>query len=84
MCTSSVPGTHVTVALCDGATDAKVAVFAVHVVHSRTGLVTQPDAEVLDLDRALLWDLLEIYKYIDLFMWIKHKPENHKAYSKQV
>lgn len=54
-----VSGAHIAVALRDGAADAQVAVLAVHVVDSRAGLVAQPDAEVLDLDGALLWDFLE-------------------------
>lgn len=54
-----MPGAHIAVARCDGAADAQIAVLAVHVVHSGARLVAQPDAEVLDLDRALLWDLLQ-------------------------
>ena len=72
-----VPGSHVPVALGDGATDGEVTVLAVHVVgpgpaaqqlvrlHHITshltvlpGVVSQPDAEVLDLQRLPLLDLL--------------------------
>lgn len=56
---SSVPGSHVAVALSDGATDAEVTVLAVHVVYTRAGLVTQPDAKVLDLHWTPLWNFLE-------------------------
>lgn len=45
---------HVAVALGDGTADGQVAVLTVHVVSSRTGVITQPDAEVLDLQRSLL------------------------------
>lgn len=57
---SPVSRAHVAVALCDGAAHAQVTVFTVHVVYSRPRLVAQPDAEVLDLDRALLWDFLKL------------------------
>lgn len=52
-------GSHVTVALSDGAAHAEIAVFTVHVVHARAGLIAQPDTKVLDLDWALLCDFLE-------------------------
>ena len=52
-------GSHVTVALSDGGSDGQVTVLAVHVVGAGTGVVTQPDAKVLDLQRRLLGDLLE-------------------------
>lgn len=54
MGTSAMAGSHVTVALGDGTADGQVAVLAVHVVSSRTGIITQPDAEVLDLQWSLL------------------------------
>lgn len=47
-------GGHVTVALSDGSADGHVAVLAVHVVCARPRVVTQPNAEVLDLQRRLL------------------------------
>merc|ERR1719234_995889 len=53
-----VSGTHVTVALSDGRVDGQVAVLAVHVVSSRTRIVPQPNAKVLDLQGILLPDLL--------------------------
>lgn len=66
MSTRSVPGSHITVALSDGTANAKVTVLAVHVVDSGTGLITQPDAKVLDLDGALLCDFLEISMNLEL------------------
>lgn len=51
--------THVTVALRNRGSDGQVTVLAVHVVGSGTGIVAQPDAKVLDLQRGLLGDLLE-------------------------
>lgn len=59
MGTSAVAGSHVAVALGDSGTDGQVTVLAVHVVGTGTGIVTQPDSEVLDLQRRLLGDLLE-------------------------
>lgn len=57
MRSSSVPSPHVTVALghCPG--HAQVTILSIHVVCARSWVVTQPDAEVLDLDRRLLWNL---------------------------
>lgn len=44
---------HVAVALGDCTSDGQVSVLTVHVVSSRTGIVSQPDTEVLDLQRSL-------------------------------
>ena len=49
---------HVSVALGDSGTDGKVTVLPVHVVGSRPGVIPQPNAEVLDVGRPLLADLL--------------------------
>jgi len=57
--TGPVPGSHVAVALGDGAVHGKVTVLPVHVVGSRSGVVSQPDPEVLDLEGVLLLDLLD-------------------------
>lgn len=54
MGTSAMAGSHVAVALGDGTADGQVAVLTVHVVSSRTRVITQPDAEVLDLQWSLL------------------------------
>ena len=53
-----VPGSHVPVALGDGAPHGQVPVLPVHVVGAGPGVVPQPDAEVLDLHRLPLLDLL--------------------------
>ena len=57
-------GSHITVALSDGSRDCQVAVFAVHVVSSRSGVITQPDAEVLNLQRGLFMDLSKLIQAI--------------------
>lgn len=54
MSASTMTGSHVTVALCNSASNCEVAVLTVHVVGARTRVITQPDAEVLDLQRRLL------------------------------
>jgi len=54
----AVTGTHVTVALGDGAGGSQVAVLAVHVVGATARVVAQPDAKVLDRRRSLLVHLL--------------------------
>ncbi|TMW44343.1 hypothetical protein DOY81_010572, partial [Sarcophaga bullata] len=48
--TSTMTGTHITVTLCDSTTNSQVTVFTVHVVGTGTGIVTQPNTEVLDFD----------------------------------
>ena len=69
-----VPGPHVPVALGDSSTDGEVTILAVHVVgtgpsegsyktlrsitHNSPGVISQPDAKVLDLERLPLLDLL--------------------------
>ena len=53
-----VPGSHVPVALGDGAPHGQVPVLPVHVVGAGPGVVPQPDAEVLDLHGLPLLDLL--------------------------
>lgn len=59
MGTGSVTGTHIAVALCDSVANGQITVFAVHVVCARTRIVTQPNAEVLDLARRTLVDLFQ-------------------------
>lgn len=55
--TGTVTGGHILVHALDSVGAGHVAVLAVHVVGAGTGVVTDPDAEVLDLHRALLVDL---------------------------
>lgn len=54
MCASTMAGSHISVALSDCTTNGQVTVLAVHVVGARTWVITQPDSEVLDLQRSLL------------------------------
>ena len=53
-----MPGSHVPVALGNGAAHGQVPVLPVHVVGAGPGVVPQPDAEVLDLHGLPLLDLL--------------------------
>lgn len=57
MCPRTMPGSHITVAHRDSSRHAHVSVLAVHVVGARTGIITQPDAKVLDLGGRALGDL---------------------------
>ena len=50
---------HVAVALGDGAVGLGVSVFTVHVVSSRSRVVSDPDAEVLHQTGSLFGDLLD-------------------------
>jgi hypothetical protein len=52
-----VTGSHVLVERVDGVGAGHLAVLLVHVVDTGTGLVADPDTEVLDLERVLLVNL---------------------------
>lgn len=52
-----VPGSQVLVQRLDGVGSGKIPELLVHVVSSGSGIVTEPDTEVLDLERTLLVDL---------------------------
>jgi len=52
--TSSVTGTHVTVASSNSFASCQVSVLSVHVVGSTARVVSQPYSKVLDLHRSLL------------------------------
>ena len=45
-----MPGSHVPVALGDGSGDGEVPLLAVHVVGAGPGVISQPDAGILDLE----------------------------------
>jgi hypothetical protein len=55
--TRSVPRSHILVQSLDRICSRHLTVLLVHVVGAGTGIVTDPDTEVLDLERALLVDL---------------------------
>ena len=57
VCPGPVTSPHVAVALSHSPWHTQVTVLAVHVVSTRSWVITQPDAEVLDFDRGLLWNL---------------------------
>jgi hypothetical protein len=56
----SVSGSHILVQGLNGIGPGHLPVLLVHVVGAGAGIVTDPDAEVLDLERALLVDLIFI------------------------
>lgn len=53
----TVAGSHVGVEGLDGVDSGQLTVLLVHVVRTRAGVVSEPDAEVLDLLGVLLVDL---------------------------
>ena len=55
--TSTVAGSHVLVERLDSVGAGELTELLVHVVGSRAGVVSEPDTEVLDLQRLLLVDL---------------------------
>ena len=58
-----MPGSHVLVERVDGSDSGKLPVLLVHVVGSRARVVSDPDTEVLDLERLLL---------VDLYIWLSY------------
>ena len=56
--TGTVTSSHIPIALGHSSWHSQVAIFAIHVVGSRPGIVTKPDTEILDLQRFFLGDLL--------------------------
>jgi hypothetical protein len=56
---SSMASAHVPVALSDGGFGLGVSVFTVHVVSSRSRIVSDPDAEVLHQTGSLFGNLLD-------------------------
>lgn len=61
----AVTGGHVLVKGLDGIRAGEFSELLVHVVCARAGIVADPDAEVLDLQRTLLVDLVGHCKYSD-------------------
>lgn len=57
--TGTVARGHIAVALGDSTANGQITVLAVHVVGTGTGIVAQPDAEVLHAQRSLLQDALD-------------------------
>ena len=55
--TSTVAGSHVGVERLDSICSGQLTVLLVHVVRAGTGVVAQPDTEVLDLQGLLLVNL---------------------------
>lgn len=76
---STMTSAHIPVALRDGITNGQITVFAVHVVRTRTRIVTQPDAKVLDLGRRTLVDLLDVDDFagglLELLQLTQEVPE---------
>ena len=61
--TSAMASTHITIARSDGSSCGELTVLAVHVVSTRTRIITQPDTEVLDRIRMLLRNLHKIMSF---------------------
>jgi len=86
----SVPGTHVAVALRNSSSSSQVTVLTVHVVGTRAGIVSYPDAKVLDSGWLLLVHLLAgnnfTHSLLDLLQTIQVVPKaglgNHTIGSK--
>ena len=57
-CTSAVTAGHVLIHHVDGTSELSVSVLTIHIRSAASGVVFQPDAEVLDISGVLLNDLL--------------------------
>ena len=57
MSASAMTGSHITIALCNSSRDSHIPVLTVHVVSTRTRVITKPDTKVLDLQWALVMNL---------------------------
>jgi hypothetical protein len=53
----TMPSSHILIEALDGVRTCQFTVFLVHVMCTRTRVVTEPDTEVLDLQRLLFVDL---------------------------
>jgi hypothetical protein len=53
----TMPSSHILIEALDGIRTCQLTVFLVHVMCTRTRVVTEPDTEVLDLQRFLFVDL---------------------------
>lgn len=62
--TRSVPRSHILVESLNSICSRHLTVLLVHVVGAGTRIVTDPDTEVLDLERALLVDLENYVNYV--------------------
>lgn len=73
-------GSHVLVQCLDGFGAAHFSVLLVHVVGTRARIVADPDAKVLDLERALLMDDIEGHNlasgFLDLSQLLEEVPES--------
>ena len=79
MGTSTMTSTHIAIALCHGITDSQITVFTVHVVSAGTRVITQPDAEIFDLNGRCLVDLFQADNLtgglLELFQLAQEVPE---------
>lgn len=73
--TRTVSGGHILVKSNNGVGTGHFTILLVHVVGSRARVVTDPDTEVLDLERTLLMDLIEAD---DLSVGLLHFTELHQ------
>jgi len=73
--TGSMSGCHVLVHSLDCISSRHLTVLLVHVVGARAGVVSDPDAEVLDLQRALLVDLMHMISFIS-----SNNPKPHTTF----
>lgn len=69
---STVAGSHIRVERLDGSNAGSLAVLLVHVVGAGARVVTDPDAEVLDLEGVLLGDLKTMSFYPVLSQTVAH------------
>lgn len=77
---STMSRSHILVQCLDSISAAQFSVLLVHVVRAGARVVTDPDAKVLDLERALLMDDIERHnlagRFLDLSQLLEEIPKS--------
>jgi hypothetical protein len=77
---STMSGSHILIQCLDSIGAAQFSVLLVHVVSARARVVTNPDAKILDLERALLMDDIEGHNlasgFLDFSQLLEEIPES--------
>lgn len=85
MCPGSVTCSHIPITLCHSSRHTQVPIFPVHVMCSRSRVITQPDTKILNLNRCLLSDLFQrnnlTRRLFELFQLTQEIPETRLGHN---
>lgn len=80
MGTSTMASPHIPVTLGNCTRYTQITIFPVHVMRSRSRIITQPDTKVLNLNRCLLWDQSYWYdlssRFLEFFQLSQEIPKS--------